>query len=174
MPTTTNRAYPYPSGAVGVPPDVPGDIYKLAAAIDADLGPKTGGSGAVTAFTPTFTNITVGNGTVAGKKWSIAGVLYLKVFLQFGSTTVFTDTSNTWLNLPISNADPTFRHSGNGHAYHLAADSHFNLIVETRTASALMLYAAGADAIDPFVKQGSPFAWAAGDVLSFTASVVTT
>jgi hypothetical protein len=34
MPSTTNRGYPYPSGAVGIAPDVPGDIFKLAKALD--------------------------------------------------------------------------------------------------------------------------------------------
>ena len=59
-----------------------------------------------TSYTPTVTNITLGNGTLVGKYHQIGKTVHLYVKLTFGSTTSFSG-SNPGFTLPINNADST-------------------------------------------------------------------
>jgi hypothetical protein len=59
-------------------------------------------TGAWTSFTPTWSNVTVGNATITAKYCQIGKIIFVKVFFRFGSTTAF--TGNVTMGNPIAGA----------------------------------------------------------------------
>lgn len=62
----------------------------------------SGGYGSFTSFTPTWTNLTVGNGTVTGEYRQDEETVQVQVKLTFGSTTSI--TGNVQMTLPVNAA----------------------------------------------------------------------
>lgn len=58
-----------------------------------------------TSFTPTFNNVTIGNGTRSGAYLRAFENVFVRADLVFGSTT--TVTGNVTMNHPLGNSDPT-------------------------------------------------------------------
>lgn len=83
MPTTANRGYPYPSSTDDVRPYE--DIQALAEAVDTDVN---GVVSAWTSWVPTWTNLTVGNGTVIAKRRTIGKTVTFRLKFTLGSTSV--------------------------------------------------------------------------------------
>lgn len=137
----------------------------------------SGSTGAIarTAFTPTFTNLTIGNGTATGYySREPDGTVYLNVEVRWGSTTVFSNTNDTFLNLPAGIVGiATIRHAGNGYAYDASTDNHYNIVVEVYgSGNQLMFYSAGSS-WGGRTDATHPFTWASGDFFGFTARVLT-
>lgn len=178
MPTTTNRGYPYPSGAVGVPPDVPGDLYRLAAAIDADLGPGTASSRPTTptAWTPHFNYATNGDGINLGVYWYTAGgqILNGKFDWTWGSTSTMATTASNQFTIDLPNSAvpvPHYTNIGSGSIKDLSTGAvyHTDLIMQGSPVT-IGLYLAGS-ASGPVLNDGTPFTFAAGDHVSGTFSI---
>lgn len=175
MPTTPNRGFPYPSGAVGVPPDVPGDIYKLALAVDTAFGPGTSTAGAPTAWTPHFNFATTGNGTNVGVYWYTAGgkILNGKFDWTWGSTSTMSATTPFTIDLPNGAvAAANFTNIGSGSIKDFSADGvyHVDLLL-SGSASTFALYLSAASTSGSVKNDGTPFTFAAGDHIAGTFSV---
>jgi hypothetical protein len=67
--------------------------------------PSTGGFSNYTTYTPTWTNLTVGNGTVSARYTQDNKVVIGTVYIQFGSTTSIT-SNNPRFTLPVTARDP--------------------------------------------------------------------
>ena len=63
----------------------------------------SGGALTLTNYTPTFNNITVGNGTLVSKYVTSGDLVYVYVSLIFGSTTTYTG-SNWEISVPVTAA----------------------------------------------------------------------
>lgn len=118
---------------------------------------------ALTTYTPTFTGLTLGNGTVTAKYCKVGGVIVDEIVVTFGSTTAVTG-SVIISGLQASNIlSPLVSSSVNlhdaGSAYYLGA-------VSTPTATSLMVYAQTAGgsfvSLSP-LNAGIPHTWATGD-----------
>lgn len=69
-------------------------------------------SGAWTTWTPTYTNLTLGNGNVVARYCQIGKVVFFNFFLTFGSTTSMT-AANPTFSLPVAAVRSTFFYNGN-------------------------------------------------------------
>lgn len=79
--TTPIYNWPYPTGG---DPVAQGDNDIMALALDVE---NTLSAGAWQTFTPSFANLTVGDGTVTGRYTLVGGTLFVRVQLTLGSTT---------------------------------------------------------------------------------------
>jgi hypothetical protein len=125
------------------------------------------GIGEATAFTPTFNNLTIGNGTVTGTYMQVNGVVWGTVRLVFGSTTSVTGTIQP--ALPVTASFVALQNIGQG------------IVTDTGTANYLIFpiqISATNVAINAEVSSGTygaltsagaavPFIWTTSDVLSF-------
>jgi hypothetical protein len=119
-----------------------------------------------TSYTPTWTNITVGNGTNTGEYLRIGKMVIVKVSLTFGSTTSFTG-SYVQVSLPF-NADTFYANNGgvimfdvgsgvyNGFSWNTDATKMNIQAINTNN-----LYALSAD-----IGSTIPFTWTTNDILT--------
>lgn len=124
------------------------------------------GIGETTAYTPTFTNITVGNGTVSFKYVRIQKLVFVKGTLIFGSTTSITGSPS--MTLPVTavtypGGTPTgqIRVVKPGFAY-------FGFTQPTSTTElAIRMYAVSGTLIQVgAINATSPFTWATSDEMN--------
>jgi hypothetical protein len=99
--TTPNYGWPVPT-STDLVKDGATAIEALGDAADATVF-GLGVSGAWTAFTPTLTNITLGNGTLTARYKQIGKTVVAQVRLTFGTTTSITGAP-TRVNLPVTAA----------------------------------------------------------------------
>jgi hypothetical protein len=71
-------------------------------------------AGAWTSFTPSWTNLTVGNGVVSAAYSKFNKILFVRVYFDFGSTSSL--TSNLQMTLPASLTQNTASQEVIGHA----------------------------------------------------------
>jgi hypothetical protein len=126
-------------------------------------------TGGWTGFTPTWTNVTVGNAVNEGAYCKIGKVVFVKVTFKFGSTTAF--TSNVQLTNPIAGANLGQGYQGGmilldaGTAYYVGM-SGVNLV----STDLLVQNVAGTYPISAgFVNATTPFTWTTNDeiILSY-------
>lgn len=121
-----------------------------------NVGSVTNG---VTVFTPTWTNITVGNGTSTGWYKRHGNEITFYARLDFGSTTAVTD--QLALITPIVAARASL---GSAAAYD--SDTTVQYTSAARIAAGLGLVFVYSDGVTPgFWNATNPFTWATGDVL---------
>lgn len=107
--TTTNYAFPYPESSD--PPNGPSQFSALASAVDTSLNTVAGYVGSWLTWSPTYTGVTIGNGTAqAVYKQDISKTgsktIHFTWRLVAGSTTVLTATQLSF-TLPVTrNATP--------------------------------------------------------------------
>lgn len=127
-----------------------------------------GGSGWVT-FTPSWTNLTVGNGTNVGRYRYADGGVYVAAQVGFGSTTSISGSvSLTIPNSETAQVDP----QGMGWAIYLDSGTRWYLggCWSISTATRLdFLHNEGGNA--GLVNATNPFTWATGDILAANAFV---
>lgn len=61
-------------------------------------------------YTPTFSNMTLGNGSIGGSYWWSSGVLHASIAITIGSTTTFSASPLIWF--PQAGADTSYQHCG--------------------------------------------------------------
>lgn len=91
--TTSNMALPYPVGSDPVS-GVRQDIGNLAEYTDGAVG------GAWADYTPTLTNLTLGNGTLVARYKKIGRTVHLYLYLVYGSTS--SGSANWSFGLPVT------------------------------------------------------------------------
>lgn len=120
-----------------------------------------------TTWTPTWTNLTVGNGTVTAR-WTRAGrTIFVDVRLVWGSTT--SASGSIQVDLPV-NATTNPRHIGVAH-YFDNGTRHFvgaALLGRQAADNAEFIHTESGNA--GTVNATNPFTWTTGDELSFSAT----
>ena len=114
-----------------------------------------------TTYTPTWTNLTVGDGTQDADYRYIGGDLRVRGLLTFGSTTAV--TGNISQNLPNSETADATGASGSG----VAADDprRYPLVVDCLPSDSTFVFYHAESTNDGVVNATAPFTWASGDKL---------
>ncbi len=111
-------------------------------------------------YTPTYTNITIGNGTVSSKYTKVGDLIHLEWSLTWGSTTSAT-ASPTTIGLPF-----TAGADGAGSASALDLGSAFFHPIVFRSTTSMVPRSPSAGSYSGTV----PFTWTTGDVLTITTT----
>ena len=128
------------------------------------------GIGEKTSYTPTFTNLTVGNGTLTANYFRLNKVVTVNVCVVFGSTTAI--TGDVSVTLPIARAGldglelSTVNLSDTGTSNFLGAvlfGSTLSSVIVRNTA------VSGVNVIMQNLSATVPFTWGSTDVLQFAA-----
>lgn len=125
-----------------------------------DLDRRVGRTTGWVAFTPSWTNVTIGNATNVGMFRYVAGDLHVVVHMVFGSTTSF--TGSVQFVLPdsasaLTSADITF--SGVGRVKNGTTDEAAHCAVDSGATFAYCFSVAND------IGAAAPFTWATGDDL---------
>ena len=136
---------------------------------NAGLITGTGASlGAWTAYTPTFTNLTVGNATKTFRYCQIGKMVFVSGTFVWGSTTSATSSSTTF-TLPVTAQSGTFR--GLGHAVYVDSGTQTywgSVTMNSTTTATLSQFFIGASyVVNSTVSSIVPFTWANGDDVRF-------
>jgi len=116
-------------------------------------------------YTPTFTNVTVGNGTLVARYIQLGKAVHLHVRLTLGTTSAVSGTPI--ISLPVATASGRL-HTGTGNA----TNGTTNFLVETRYGSTTTTQAYVFNAANTFLERTningvSPFTWASTHILDF-------
>lgn len=125
------------------------------------------GVAAGTAYSPAYTNITLGNATVISKYNMVGRIYIVRVQFTLGSTSVI--GSNPTISVPVAFADAAVQ-SWTADLVDISAGKHWDGRVLYNTSTTVGLFAvdtAGATAFPTSVTAGVPFPWATGDWFSF-------
>jgi hypothetical protein len=135
--TTTNYGFPYPESSD--PPNGPAQFSALATGVDTSLNTVAGYVGSWTTWTPTYTGLTIGNGTLqAVYKQDISKTgsktIHFKWRLVSGSTTAYSATQVSF-TLPVARNATPGREIFTGHWLHAGEALCYDVIGDTTTAS---------------------------------------
>jgi hypothetical protein len=122
--------------------------------------------GTWTTFTPVWTNVTVGNGTVTAEYCQVNELVFWRVFLEFGSTTAFSGT--VYIDYPIE-SDGSFLGAVGGSVFcddFDGSDYYGALYRSTVSRAGLRAYEVSGSYIrGDVVNATTPFTWTTGDRL---------
>ena len=122
--------------------------------------------GTATAFTPTWTNLTVGDGTVTANYWQINELVFWKVELIWGTTT--SASGNVEIDYPVAGGS-TFSNAVGGSVQFDDNNStdFFGVLYRNNTARAriVALNVAGTYATQTAMTATVPFTWTSTDRL---------
>ena len=141
-------------------------LYDGAAWVSAINASSLNGIGEYAAYTPTFTNLTVGNGTVDFRFCRVNDFVHVEGGVTFGSTTSITGA--VLITLPVTGAGDTFNFQGlarlrdSSTGASLQGFVFFNSPTEVSVRSALV---SGTTVATANLSSTSPFTWATGDTL---------
>ena len=120
-------------------------------------------------WTPTVTNLTVGNGTWVGKRFQVGNMVTLTAAFTFGTTSAM-GTEPT-LTLPITATNAFAAAAGLTGTYYDASGSKYPIVGSGLSTTGVRIrcqVASGTYLTDGQITATVPFAYAAGDVLAFT------
>lgn len=124
------------------------------------------GLGAWTSFTPTWTNVTVGNASQASAYFKAGKFVAVRYRFVFGSTSAFTGAP--LVSLPVG-ANTNSYGGGQIATYRdVSASADYNGIIRlagTSSAWPLLLNVTGANDSRANISSTTPFTWASGDIL---------
>lgn len=117
-------------------------------------------------FTPTFTNLTLGNGTAQGRYTKIGNTVHVEVYVLWGSTT---SASGAWYvtNLPFV-SDATHRAYGSSNILDAGTQNYYGGTAVTESASNLFFLAlntSGTYLTQTNVTATVPMTWVATDAV---------
>ena len=122
--------------------------------------------GTWTAFTPTWTNLTVGDGTLVAEYCAVNELVFWRVLLSFGSTTSI--SGSVAIDYPVP-ADNSFLGSVGGQVYfddQSGADYFGTLYRNSTTTANVRVFTVGATYVAcSAITATVPFTWANGDDL---------
>ncbi len=118
-----------------------------------------------TTYTPTLTNITLGNGTVVARYAQLGKVIHMHFRITLGTTSAVSGTPI--ISLPVATTSARL-HTGVGNA----TNGTTNFLVETRYGSTTTTQAYVFNAANTFLERTningvSPFTWASTHILDF-------
>ena len=140
-------------------PFVAGDVLTAA---------ELNGIGEKTAYTPTFTALTLGNGTLTADFYRVQNVVTVTVAVEFGSTTSI--SGDVVVTLPIARASAqglriaTVQLNDPGIQNFAGA-----LFFQTGVLTNVNVRQLGTNSVIAGLTATTPFTWATGDVLQFSA-----
>jgi hypothetical protein len=129
------------------------------------------GIGETTSFTPTWSGLTVGNGTLNYATYVLVqNLVFVQVQFTLGSTSAVTGNIN--ITTPVTSSEPTQGIIGNSSFSDVSAGASLTGVVSmvTELLQALPVNAAGTYASTAVTSATVPFTWATGDVVRFTAT----
>jgi len=148
------------------------NINDAMVAVQTKLGTGAGTIGEWTAYTPTFTNLTVGNGIVDFKYIKLNEIVFVQGRFTLGSTSAV--SSNPYFTLPVT------RHTSNTEIIGTAVlgDSgtgiYMAMPLGTSTADRCYLYRAdhtvGSTVIEGAISASSPMTWTTNDFITVNLS----
>ncbi len=118
-------------------------------------------------YTPTWTNVTVGNGTLVAKSRYVAGDIRQRGYLTFGSTTAFTGT----VQQDIDNSETS--DTAGAEAVGRANDSGtaiYRVSVFVDPTDTQIQFASGPDTL-AVINATTPHTWATGDSLTWDITI---
>lgn len=117
-------------------------------------------------WTPTITNLTIGDGVIVGRTLQIGKLVFYDLRVTWGSTTSASGTQIVPAPAQAATGvDPG--HIGSGMAFDTSSGFYYRLITTFR-ADVSNIQILGADGGSTFVNATSPFAWANGDILAIS------
>ena len=119
------------------------------------------GIGEFTTFTPTFTNLTVGNGTVEAYYTRIQDLVGVFVNIVFGSTTSI--SGDVQLNLPLDRVSGTRLPLGNCMFSDTGTGTFVGFVLSSTTVSQVIIRSG--TTLQP-LSATAPFTWVATDILT--------
>lgn len=122
-----------------------------------------------TSYTPTMTNVTLGNGTLAGRYRQIGKQVHFSIKLNFGTTTVVTGAPQFLLPVQASSFYAYDHVLGMGDALDLSAAVYYLVFatwVSPTKVALREIIASGTYATHDNPSSGAPFTWANGDIVS--------
>lgn len=130
----------------------------------------TGSSWTWQSWTPTWTNLTVGNGTVTATYIQIGATVFFNVDVIFGSSSSMGTTPE--FTLPVTSVAITnsFYHSLGDGAVSLAYEGDINYLIEALAYSTTQgrLYTSTAAGETTGITSTAPFTWTTGSVITFS------
>lgn len=134
----------------------------------------TDSSFASTSYTPTFTGITLSNGTVAGSYQQIGKRYFGRAQFTFGSSSAVSGAVT--VTLPVTSIAYTanIEQLGYGIAYDISATTGYPVVATWATTTTLTIWninAAGTTAVNAAMSSSLPMTWATGDTLTVQFSV---
>lgn len=139
------------------------------AAISADklAGGVAGMFGAWTSFTPTLTNITLGNGTLACRYQQIGKTIHVKFSFTMGSTSAMGTAPNFTLPVTSVAPGPTNQYMGTVRLGGVTGTSPGAMLWSSTTLGAFVTQDANSTlARETAITSTVPFTWATGDVIA--------
>ena len=137
--------------------------------LDAFIG---GGDAAWASYTPTWTNLTIGNGTVVAKWIKIGKTVHVRISLVFGSTTSITASLPTF-TLPVTAASyPNIQpitSLGLGRFYDQSADVTYETIIvagDVSTGRFQHYVVSGSTITTAAPSATAPFTWTTSDQMA--------
>lgn len=164
MASTTNNGWATPDDTSLVK-DGASAIRTLGSAIDTSVGT---GLLAWTAYTPTFTNFTLGNGTIGFAYTQIGKTVHVRGGITLGTTSSITGTFT--FSLPataiIASGNPLI---GNARYSDVGVQNYFGVVQlgATTTGQLLAMGASGTYVTSATVNATVPFTWGATDDIRF-------
>jgi len=130
------------------------------------------GIGEKTNYTPTFTNLTVGNGTLTAFYTRVQNIINVFVQVAFGSTTSISGDVN--ISLPFARLDFRDFTLGNVTFYDFGTQVYVGWVIPSSVDKNLVLVrnalvAGSAVTVSP-LSATAPFTWTTTDILSFSYS----
>lgn len=114
------------------------------------------------AYTPTWTNLTVGDGTVVARYTQIGTTVVFSVRITFGSTTSISGIPRVSLPAPLQTSPLSLLGFGDVFAYEDGVGSHSGRGIVSSSTEVALYYGASPLAA---ISATAPFTWATGDVL---------
>jgi hypothetical protein len=124
------------------------------------------GIGEYAAYTPTFTNLTVGNGTVAFRFCQVNEFVHVEGGVTFGSTTSITGAVS--LTLPVTGTGDTFNFQGLARLRDNSTGTSFQGVVFFNSTTAIEIrpsVVSGTNIATTFLSSTVPFTWATNDTI---------
>jgi hypothetical protein len=149
----------------------PGGTERLQIASDGTISGSGPSLGAWTAFTPTWTGITIGNGVTGGNYCQIGKVVHCRAYITFGSTTSVTAAVD--MDFPVT----AVSHTGNPHIglarlldASVGAYNAVTVYLSTTKVRVQRTFVSGATILMGELSSTSPFTWTTSDqiMLNFT------
>ena len=120
-----------------------------------------------TTFTPTFTNLTIGNGTVLAYYFRVQNVVTLFAQVTFGTTTAI--TGNVLMSLPISRALGRTLNINTVHLFDVGTSSQMGTVVpesaDVNSVAVRGLIVSGTTIAMTSLTSTYPFTWGNSDIL---------
>jgi hypothetical protein len=146
---------------------VPNKTFTSATLTAADTNTYLSHTGdAWVSYTPTLTNITLGNGTLVGDYWRAGRGIFFKVKLTFGSTTSVSGAMT--IGLPVAYADGTDAEVFAALLYDASANARYPAkaqAISTTTVAVNAINSSATYLTESSTSSTVPFTWTTSDIL---------